>query len=247
MKVVFVGPTLADAAEIAGETLVIRPPAMQGDIYRAVREGASAIGLIDGNFEHVAPVWHKEILFALSQGVLVLGAASMGALRAAECAAFGMVGIGAIYRQYMAGDTADDSDVALLHAPKELGYAPLTIPLVNVRATLRQLVQRREMTIEHATEVEAVAAGLFYKGRTWPAIVARVGLSQGASRQTLAATLRAGYVDQKRTDALELLEALAGARASDGLSRQDWVFHATSLWRRLQNEIAREAAPLPDE
>ena len=45
---------------------------------KAVIEGATVIGLIDGFFENVASVWHKEILFALSEGVQVFGAASMG-------------------------------------------------------------------------------------------------------------------------------------------------------------------------
>ncbi len=79
MKVAFVGPTVPDAVRLAGNTLTIRPPARQGDVLRAVRDGAAAIGLIDGNFEYVAPVWHKEILFALSEGAAVFGAASMGA------------------------------------------------------------------------------------------------------------------------------------------------------------------------
>lgn len=236
MKVAFVGPTLPDAAEIAGEALVIRPPATQGDILRAVRGGATAIGIIDGNFEQVAPVWHKEILFALSQGIAVLGAASMGALRAAECAAFGMVGIGAIYRQYATGETVDDCDVALLHAPKELGYAPLTVPLVNVRPTLRCLVQQQALTAEHATEVEKAAARLFYKKRTWCAVVACATLSPDINREALAAKLYAEYADQKRADALELLDALGRTQPAQR-SRQEWAFNATSFWRRLQEQI----------
>ena len=60
-----------------------------------VRESAPrAIGIIDGVFLDVASVWHREILWALSQGVHVFGAASMGALRAAELDGFGMRGVG---------------------------------------------------------------------------------------------------------------------------------------------------------
>ena len=42
--------------------------------------GYRRIGIIDGHFGNVPSVWHKEILFALSKGVEVSGAASMGAL-----------------------------------------------------------------------------------------------------------------------------------------------------------------------
>jgi hypothetical protein len=59
MKILFVGPTLPDAAEIAGPGIALRPPAQKGDIVKAVEGGANAIGLIDGFFENVAPVWHK--------------------------------------------------------------------------------------------------------------------------------------------------------------------------------------------
>ncbi|TCN31507.1 TfuA-like protein [Sinorhizobium americanum] len=229
MKIVFVGPTVPDAARIVGDALAIRPPATQGDILRAVSEGATAIALIDGNFEYVAPVWHKEILFALSEGVAVLGASSMGALRAAECAFFGMVGIGDVFRQYIDGETVDDSDVALLHAPEELGYAPLTVPLVNLRATLRSLGEQHLLSAADAARIADAGASLFYKERTWAAIFARAGLASGV----VAAMLRANYVDQKRIDALFLLDALQRMPAEKRAPPPDWNFNATSLWTTM--------------
>ncbi len=88
MKILFAGPSLAGthyvpappgcADESGGQAVEVRGPAAQGDIGRAVLQGASAIGLFDGRCEDTASVWHKEILFALSRGVTVLGAASMG-------------------------------------------------------------------------------------------------------------------------------------------------------------------------
>ncbi|MFQ6162987.1 TfuA-like protein [Sinorhizobium meliloti] len=235
MKVVFVGPTVPDAVRLAGDALTIRPPARQGDVLRAVHDGAAAIGLIDGNFEHVAPVWHKEILFALSQGVAVFGAASMGALRAAECANFGMAGIGEIFRQYASGEAEDDSDVALLHAPEELGYAALTIPLVNVRATLRRLLELRSLSVEDAADVEEAASSLFYKERSWGAIAANARLITGGD--ALIRKLRAGYVDQKRADGLELLETLRSHPGERQHAKCEWTFRATSLWARALDPL----------
>jgi len=52
-----------------------------------------------GYFEIVPTVWHKEILWAMDRGIHVYGGASIGALRAAELADFGMTGIGQIYEQ----------------------------------------------------------------------------------------------------------------------------------------------------
>ena len=42
------------------------------------------IGMVDGYFEVTPTVWHKEILWAMAQGIHVYGSASIGALRAAE-------------------------------------------------------------------------------------------------------------------------------------------------------------------
>ena len=76
-------------------------PARQGDIWRAVRAHRPvAIGLIDGVFFHEPAVWHREILWALAEGVHVFGAASMGALRAAELEPFGMRGVGRVFAAY---------------------------------------------------------------------------------------------------------------------------------------------------
>ena len=45
----------------------------------------------------------------------------MGALRAAELSAHGMVGVGRIFGWYRDGVVVDDSEVALLHADAEHG------------------------------------------------------------------------------------------------------------------------------
>ncbi len=85
MKVVFAGPSLPDREAAANSgSIDFRAPAALGAVRKAVLAGASVIGLVDGVFENVASVWHKGILYALSEGVQVFGAASMGALRAAE-------------------------------------------------------------------------------------------------------------------------------------------------------------------
>ena len=95
--VVFAGPSVHGLGRHNLAGLDLRPPAGRGAILRAAADGAPAIGLIDGIYESEPAVWHKEILYALGRGIPVLGAASMGALRAAECAAFGMKGIGSIF------------------------------------------------------------------------------------------------------------------------------------------------------
>ncbi|NRP22277.1 hypothetical protein LPJGGPFB_05536 [Ensifer adhaerens] len=237
MKILFCGPTLPDAQALIGTDIVLRPPAVQGDILRATQDGATVIGLVDGHFEQVAPVWHKEILFALSQGVGVYGAASMGALRAAECAAFGMVGVGKIYQQYAAGELEDDADVALLHGPAELGYMPLTLPLVNVVATLEDLCARQKIDPAPAAQLRLAAAEIFYKHRSWRAIVARADLPTGTDLKRIEACLSTGTINQKRLDALQLIDILRSAPALRSTAPEGWTFNSTSLWKRLLNQL----------
>ncbi|ANK92797.1 MULTISPECIES: TfuA-like protein [Rhizobium] len=208
MKVIFAGPSLPDAASLAGEGIRVLPPATQGDVLAVVEQGANVIGLIDGGFEYAAPVWHKEILHALSLGVTVLGAASMGALRAAECHSFGMIGIGRIFEDYRTGRLVDDAAVALVHAPSALGGKPLTIPLVNVCATL-DAMERNDLLPDQLRQViEDAASAIFFKRRTWRAIVEQCAGVAEPDRPHLLATLVSHSVDQKRIDALELLKVV---------------------------------------
>ena len=232
MKLLFVGPTLPDAPRL-GLQLNLRAPVLQGDVYRAVEEGANVIGLIDGGFEYTAPVWHKEILYALSKGVAVLGAASMGALRAAECHGFGMIGIGEIFRNYRDGRLIDDADVAQSHAPEALGWTGITEPLVNVHATLTNPALAAHLSAPTLEALRASGESLHFKERTWRRIVKNAHLPQEADRGQLLEVVLAHRIDQKRLDALDLIsmaEALPNVRTAPPL---DWQFQTTSLWREM--------------
>lgn len=170
MKVVFAGPSIHGADIDFGDVQLL-PPASRGDIAAAVRGGATHIGLIDGYFGWVASVWHKEILFALESGVVVMGAASMGALRAADCASFGMIAIGRIANWYVDGTLDDDGDVAIVHAPPELGYAPLTEALVDARATLDHLLSLGLIGAAESLALRQRASELNFRDRTSEALV----------------------------------------------------------------------------
>src|SRR5262245_12561297 len=131
--VVFCGPTLGQHERAAYSEFEFRQPVRQGELYAAAQGGAQVIGVIDGYFDGQPAVWHKEILWALSQGITVFGASSMGALRAAELHPFGMRGVGAIFESYRDGSLTDDDEVVLIHGPPETGYVRLSEPMVNLR------------------------------------------------------------------------------------------------------------------
>ncbi|MEM8854382.1 MAG: TfuA-like protein [Pseudomonadota bacterium] len=237
MNVVFLGPTLDRRTAATLCEADYRPPAQRGDIHQAVaRDGARVIGLIDGYFEGAPSVWHKEILFALSEEVAVFGAASMGALRAAELSAFGMVGVGVVAKAYADGRLApwddpfeDDDEVAVVHGPEEIGFAA-SDAMVDIRATLAAAAAQDVLTLADAKAIAASAKQLFYKERLYDTVLARA-LQDGVP-QTAVAALRAflptGRVQQKRADAMALL-----TRLTQGVDpvHQPFRFERTLLWQ----------------
>ena len=224
MKVLFAGPSLWGVSyDRTG--LDVRPPARQGDIHRAVVEGAKAIGLIDGVFGFVPSVWHKEILFALKSGVRVMGAASLGALRAAECAPFGMEVIGAIATSYANGSRVEDADVCLVHAPAELDFMPLTEPLVDVEATVEAMRNAGLLSTGEAGALLTAARSIYFADRTIEALTFAAGLPD------LAPRYREARVGAKSADALLLVEHLRAA-PREPIPAPSWELVSSDPWRQ---------------
>ena len=236
MKVLFAGPTLygtvTPGRRIAGTEIVCLPPAQQGDIARAVLQGATAIGLVDGRYEDVAAPWHKEILFAIDQGVRMLGAASMGALRAAECAPFGMVAVGVVAGRYISGEITDDADVAQIHGPPELGCPPLSEALVNIEATRKAALRAGALSPADARTLKFSARRIFFKDRTLGRVVEQAGFS-GSKANALLDVLKTHWRDIKREDATALVGEMLQEPAVRGARPQAWTFRRPTAWRRF--------------
>ena len=232
--VVFAGPTPLPADLGAG--FDVRPPARRGDVYLAAKDGAAAIGLVDGYFDRVDAVAHKEVLWAMSRGVHVFGAASMGALRAAELEAFGMEGVGAIFEQLVRGEIEDDDEVAIVHAEAEDGFRALSEAMVNVRATLAAATAAGAIGEAARALLVDAAKSLFYADRAYPLIVA-LAESRGAPRaelEALCAFLPTGKVDQKARDARALVRRMREHRAAlPGPKTVTYFFSRTDAWDTL--------------
>jgi hypothetical protein len=238
--VVFLGPTLESGQAKERLDASYLPPAEQGSIYHAARQlQPRVIALIDGVFAKAPAVRHKEILWALSCGIAVYGASSMGALRAAELAKHGMIGHGLIYRWYRATPFADDDEVAVAMTPNEFGARPLSESLVNMRLTLRLAERKRVITRDDRLALVILARSIHFLDRTYPSLFRRARSSfsgeQCRRMDELENWVGANAVDQKRADAIGLLQHLAqnrvkfeqaavrAGRASD--------FRLTEAWR----------------
>ncbi|MFK0687706.1 TfuA-like protein [Mesorhizobium sp. IMUNJ 23033] len=207
--VLFVGPTLRSVPK--GASFDWRPPAQRGDIYRAAAAGARMIGLIDGCFRTVPSVLHKEILWALNGGCAVFGAASMGAIRAAELYPCGMIGIGAIFHDFVSGRITRDDEVAIEHGPAELGFPQTSEALINIRYTLREAVALNKIATRAAREIEEIASATYYARRNLANAIDAYNVRcapDGRINTEVTNWFSQNRVDQKKRDALELLAAM---------------------------------------
>ncbi len=235
---VFLGPSArrAEAERLLDARYL--PPARHGDVFGEARRGTKVIALIDGRFDTVLSVWHKEILWALSEGVTVYGAASTGALRAVELAAFGMRGVGSVFDAYRSGVLEDDDEVAVAHGGPEEGWRPLSDAMVDVRATLASAVAEGVIGHPTADQLTSTVKAEHYARRSLAGILAE----GDAEHARLGRWLPDHRVRAKHDDAVLLLETIAGrpSHASTG-RRQGWTFAVTEFW-----EAARRGLEVAD-
>jgi len=242
--VIFLGPSLGlDAARAIcpGE---YRPPVQMGDVYRAVEDGARTIAIVDGLFERIPAVWHKEILFALDRGVAVYGGGSMGALRAAELHAFGMIGVGAIFRDFASGALNDDDEVAVAHGTAESAYLATSVAMVNLRSGLLRAVEAGCLDSEEAQTLLDTSKARFYPERSWEGLLGdarSLGLAP-ARIGALERFLEEERPDQKRDDAVEVLKTVAAAL---GVPRAEpakrFGFEHTVYWETVETYCSGRA------
>lgn len=245
---VFLGPTISwdDALQILPAATML-PPARAGDVYLAVKAGASVIAVVDGYFEQVPSVWHKEVLYALSRGVRVFGASSMGALRAAELHPFGMAGVGRVFEGYRDGIYEDDDEVAVIHTSEETGFAPLSEAMVNVRHALALAVDRGLIDAETHDVLVREMKRLDYSQRSWRVVrgIAEREQLPGAQIEALVGFVESARPNVKRDDAIELLTAL-GALERHGLPpfEPSFEFESTVFWDQLVAGVRTAPGPI---
>jgi len=207
---VFVGPTLAaDEVRARLPDATVMPPVAVGELLSLIkRRGLKRIAIIDGYFERMAAVWHKEILLALERGIAMWGASSMGALRASELAPFGMIGVGSIYRAFARGELVADDEVAVAHLPADYGYRATSDALVNLRDGIARAPMLTDKT---RTQLVDLARAPFYRERSWDRLIADARAA-GLPAKQLAALATWPKPDRKADDARLLLRRLAADR-----------------------------------
>jgi hypothetical protein len=230
--IAFVGPSIPrPEAARACPGLDVRPPVRRDDLYRAREQGAWGFLIIDGVFMQEDALSPREVVDVLEDGALVLGAASMGALRAADCWPAGARGVGLIYRLYRRGVLESDEDVAVAVSADGSDTA-VSLPLVNVRYAMARAVRDRRLDRSSARQVLSAAAAIHYPERTWREVWRRVG-PPGPEVEAYCARLDLKRADAERglAEARRLLGDAAALAARHG-RRRDGPF--------VRSEASRE-------
>ena len=140
---VFAGPSLdSENCLNLGDDFKIFPPCKAGDIYQILAMDFNAILIVDGLFHGAPSVWHREILSAIHNEIIVVGSSSMGALRAAELSDEGMIGIGKVYEWFKTKAIEADDEVALSHSPTK-PYNALSEPMVDIRHQVDEFISKK--------------------------------------------------------------------------------------------------------
>ncbi|MGW5098318.1 TfuA-like protein [Streptomyces nodosus] len=166
----FVGPTLPRSEPLLTEPGArVWPPVQHGDLFDASIRTGDTVVIIDGVYHQAPALRHKEILAAMGRGVRVIGAASIGALRAAELASFGMLGVGSVFTAYARGEIDGDDEVAVGQAP-DGEWDALSWPLVNLRHLVRLAELAGLLDSERASALLAALRAVYYPQRTTGAV-----------------------------------------------------------------------------
>lgn len=205
--VVFLGPSLRRDRAATLLDADYRPPIKRGDLADLIPNPPQFIGIVDGEFFQSLSVSTKEILPLLDCGVTILGASSMGALRAVETCRYGMIGVGQIFRMYLQGEIDGDDEVAVTYSPET--YQTLSEPLVNYRIALAAACDEGIVTPLLSSRLIRRLKRIYFPDRTERRFWHEAGqVLPGPACELLQEYFRRAKPDAKAEDAAELLTAI---------------------------------------
>jgi TfuA protein len=167
--IVFAGASLSNLSPVHKRRLSLRHPVRRGDLIKLVEsESPGTIVLIDGLFNSTLAVTPAECRETLKAGWRLIGASSMGALRASELWPAGMIGIGHIFTLFRLGILRSDADVAVALHPQTFEEA--TASTVHIRAILFHLEVHRKLSKSLARRLLLIARGIHWYDRDWDTV-----------------------------------------------------------------------------
>jgi hypothetical protein len=171
--IIFLGPSLShEKARKIFADADYRPPAKKGDFLRlAADPDVKMVGFVDGVFLQDYPPTPIEVYqLTRKQGILLAGAASLGALRAVELEKFGMVGIGKIFQMYKSGKIDADDEVAVTF-DAEGQYRLQSEAMIDIRFNLFRAHKNGVMSRQAKRMLARVAKATYFPHRNYTSII----------------------------------------------------------------------------
>jgi hypothetical protein len=208
--IIFLGPSLAHEKARKILDAEYKPPAKKGDFLKFATQTnvLTVIGLVDGYFLQDYPPSPIEVYqLIMRKNTVVIGSASLGALRAVELEKFGMIGVGKIFQLYKRGTINADDEVAVTFTQEAQSLQ--SEAMIDIRFNL--FMAERKGIIDKITKktVARVAKSVYFPYRNYGDILDKTKDMHPELEDNLE-SFRA-YIDRNRQslkekDAIRLVE-----------------------------------------
>ena len=208
--IIFLGPSLTHEKARKILDAEYRPPAKKGDFLRFTMpaDGLTVVGLVDGYFLQDYPPSPIEVYqLIMRKNTVVIGSASLGALRAVELEKFGMIGVGKIFELYKHGIVNADDEVAVTFTEEPQSLQ--SEAMIDIRFNL--FIAKRKGIIDEITKktVARVAKSVYFPYRNYEDILDKTKnmhpeLEHGL--ESFRAYIRNNRRSLKEKDAIRLIE-----------------------------------------
>ncbi|HYY50628.1 MAG TPA: TfuA-like protein [Nitrososphaeraceae archaeon] len=208
--IIFLGPSLTHEKARKILDAEYKPPAKKGDFLKFATQTnvLTVVGLVDGYFLQDYPPSPIEVYqLIMRKNTVVIGSASLGALRAVELEKFGMIGVGKIFELYKRGTINADDEVAVTFTQEAQSLQ--SEAMIDIRFNL--FMAERKGIIDKITKktVARVAKSVYFPYRNYGDILDKTKNMHPELEDDLE-SFRA-YIDRNRQslkerDAIRLVE-----------------------------------------
>src|SRR5919199_6784670 len=208
--IIFLGPSLTHEKARKILDAEYRPPAKKGDFLRfaAPVNDLTIVGLVDGYFLQDYPPSPIEVYQLVTRkNILVVGSASLGALRAVELEKFGMIGIGKIFQLYKKGIIDADDEVAVTFAEERQSLQ--SEAMIDIRFNL--FIAQRRGGIDEITKraIARIAKSIYFPYRNYAGILdqtKKIYPQLEHNLQSFRSYIRNNRLSLKERDAIRLIK-----------------------------------------
>lgn len=170
--IVYLGPTLSREKAIKILDADYRDPAKKGDFLMLSQDSDEKkyVGFIDGVFLHDYPPSPIEVYhLATRKNIELIGASSLGALRAVELEKFGMKGIGKIFQLYKNGIINADDEVAVTFVREN--NILQSEAMIDIRFNLFLAYKKGIITNQTKKRIAKIAKNIYFPFRNYEDII----------------------------------------------------------------------------